>query len=270
MAESANSALHAQSTVETFDSEKSPEIGDALRALDNPSASGSRTGIISYEIVTGDTLSEIANRFDITVSTVLSANPTIRSRSLVPGQLLSILPVSGVLHARSSGESLVAIAALYDVAEATIKNWNPDPLPYKVIIPGAATVRNIETATSNLPSLPGFFIMPTTGQNWGDLHARNAVDIANSCGTPVFAAAEGLVSAVRSGWDQGYGNNIILEHPNGVRTRYAHLQSMKAKAGDYIFQGDEIGTIGNTGLVHGKTGCHLHFEIDGARNPFAK
>ena len=113
--------------------------------------------------------------------------------------------------------------------------------------------------------------MPTTGWNWGELHAQNAVDIANSCGTPIYAAAQGLIiEALEQGWNFGYGSYITIEHPNGAKTRYAHLSKLIAAAGSYIEQGDLIALIGNTGNTHGPTGCHLHFEVLGAKNPLAR
>ncbi len=123
----------------------------------------------------------------------------------------------------------------------------------------------------NLPLIKNYFIKPTVGLNWGILHPHNAVDIANACGTPIYASAEGLVTDVKSfGWNEGYGSYIIIEHPNNTKTRYAHNQKNVASIGDYVLQGDVIAYIGNTGLTHGPTGCHVHFEVVGARNPFAK
>lgn len=116
-----------------------------------------------------------------------------------------------------------------------------------------------------------YFIAPTTGWNWGSLHSVNAVDIANDCGTPVYAAAEGLITEnAISGWNSGYGNYIKIEHPNGAKTLYAHLNQSAASWNQYVFQGDLIGYMGNTGNTHGPTGCHLHFEVRGMANPLAK
>ena len=141
-----------------------------------------------------------------------------------------------------------------------------------IVIPGAKPKKSLATISGeNLPSYPGYFIIPTTGWNWGQLHYFNAVDIANACGTPIYASAEGLVVKEFSyGYNDGYGHYIDLEHPNGVITRYAHTQKNKVSVGDYVLQGDLIAYIGNTGKTHGPTGCHLHFEMRGARNPFSK
>lgn len=115
------------------------------------------------------------------------------------------------------------------------------------------------------------FMTPTTGKNWGRLHGNNGVDIADGCGKMIYAADEGMVveSAANGNWNGGYGNYVVIKHPNNVQTKYAHTKKNLIKVGSYVLQGDPIALIGNTGFVHGITGCHLHFEVLGARNPFA-
>lgn len=113
--------------------------------------------------------------------------------------------------------------------------------------------------------------MPVNGWDWGVLHYDNAVDIAAPCGTPIRAAAEGIVEAesASGAWNDGYGNYITIHHPNGTYTRYAHTMKNFVVVGSYVLRGDEIALVGNTGHVDGPTGCHLHFEVHGAQNPFA-
>ena len=121
-----------------------------------------------------------------------------------------------------------------------------------------------------------YFYPPTSGWNWRIIHENNAVDIANQCGTPVYAAAEGIVipdpklGDGSEGWNNGYGLFILIEHPNNAETRYAHLEKISASIGLYVKKGELIGFVGNTGNTHGPTGCHLHFEVLGAENPLAK
>ena len=89
--------------------------------------------------------------------------------------------------------------------------------------------------------------------------------------TSVYAAAEGLViEAGNIGWNNGYGGYIKIKHPNKTYTAYAHLNKILVDEGKYVSQGAKIGLMGNTGNTHGPTGCHLHFEVRGAKNPFAK
>jgi murein DD-endopeptidase MepM/ murein hydrolase activator NlpD len=85
---------------------------------------------------------------------------------------------------------------------------------------------------------------------------HKGVDFRADTGTPVYAAAPGLV--VRAApWDT-YGNIVIIDHGLGVTTRYAHLAKMHVRQGDFVGAGARIGDVGATGRV---TGPHLHFEV---------
>ncbi len=237
-----------------------------------------REGLLIYKVQEGDNLSRIAANFGISLNTILWANENLRASLIRPGQEITILPVTGVLHQIEEGETIESIANQYNLSVEKILNANPNLIPAKlslsstIIIPDSRPSRSAGLSSlSSLPNLPGYFAIPTTGWNWGRLHNYNAVDIANACGTPIYAAAEGLVVEERSsGWNDGYGGYIVLEHPNGTRTKYAHNSRNTVSVGDYVLKGDQIGLIGNTGYTHGPTGCHLHFEIKGARNPFVK
>ncbi|GEM_PF-965469 len=252
----------------------------ALLNTGNPLSANiiNRDGLIIYKIQKGDTLSSVAANFGISLDTIYWANKGVKSSVLSIGQEILILPVSGVIHQIQEGETLDEIASRYEISEARIMKYNAKILArgafsgLNLIIPGAKPLKGgVISSASNLPNFAGYYTLPTTGWNWGKIHHNNAVDIANACGTPVYAAAEGLVTEVKSsGWNEGYGNFVIIEHPNNTKTRYAHNQKNVVSIGDYILQGDIIAYIGNTGLTHGPTGCHVHFEIMGARNPFVK
>lgn len=237
-----------------------------------------RDGLTIYKVQKGDTLSSIAANFGISLNTIYWANKGIKSGSLRLGQEITVLPVTGVIHQVQSGETLESIANMYDASEARIAKYNKKVLAQglavgaNIIVPDAKPKSGVAaTGVSALPDLGNYFAIPTTGWNWGKLHNYNAVDIANACGTPIYAAAEGLVAETKdAGWNEGYGGYVIIEHPNGTKTRYAHNSKNVVSVGNYVLQGDLIAYIGNTGNVHGPTGCHLHFEVMGARNPFAK
>ncbi|QFZ14802.1 MULTISPECIES: peptidoglycan DD-metalloendopeptidase family protein [Nostocaceae] len=105
------------------------------------------------------------------------------------------------------------------------------------------------------------------GWRWGRMH--RGIDIANAVGTPVFAAADGVVE--KSGWNKGgYGNLVDIRHPDGSLTRYAHNSRLLVQAGQQVRQGQQIAAMGSTGF---STGPHTHFEIHksgkGAINPIA-
>lgn len=255
-------------------------------ALKDPGASigpsVDRSGLISYKVQSGDNLSKIATYFGISVETILSANPGIRANSLRVGQTLSILPTSGVIYQSRVGDTLASIAQAFNIPQNKITQFNQSvnfsvlQPGTSIIIPGGTNVNVLLASASNgLPNFNSSFIMPAQGYNWGILHSNNAVDIANSCGTPVVAAADGIVIPdanipdVLGGWNGGYGNFVLIEHAfgNGIQTRYAHLEKILVQIGDYVKQGQEIGLMGESGEA---TGCHVHFEVLGAQNPFAK
>lgn len=116
----------------------------------------------------------------------------------------------------------------------------------------------------------GKFKWPTSGhitsgygQRWGRLH--KGIDIANSKGTPIYAAESGTVTA--TGQAGSYGKRVIIDHGSDITTLYAHMSSIKVSSGKKVSRGDLIGYMGSTG---NSTGPHLHFEvrINGtARNP---
>ncbi|MGB3309975.1 MAG: peptidoglycan DD-metalloendopeptidase family protein [Nodosilinea sp.] len=142
-----------------------------------------------------------------------------------------------------------------------------------------------QTVTPNMPMMPGAdqflpeapsngFVWPTQGTftsgygwRWGRMH--RGIDIAGPVGTPIVAAAPGVV--VRSGWNSGgYGNLVDIRHADGSVTRYAHNSRLLVREGQQVGQGQQISEMGSTGY---STGPHLHFEIhppnSGAVNPMA-
>lgn len=134
----------------------------------------------------------------------------------------------------------------------------------------------LPSADEYLPEAPNHFdgyIWPTQGTvtsgygwRWGRMH--RGVDVAGPVGTPIVAAASGVVE--QAGWNSGgYGNLVEIRHPDGSLTRYAHNNSLNVSAGQSVRQGQQIAEMGSTGY---STGPHLHFEVHqggGAVNPVA-
>jgi len=238
-----------------------------------------RQGLKKYRVQEGDTLSEIAAQFGISMDTLKWANPGV-GNTIRPGDELTILPVTGFLYKVEEGDTLENLSARYGVSAALIIKYNPE---YQKLLasPGEQMVlpyskpenlwAYIRKASERLPNLNDYFSLPARGWNWGRLHYYNAVDIAAKCGDPIYASAEGIVTEESSGnyWNEGYGNVVVIRHANGTETVYAHTLKNLVVEGDYVLQGEKIALIGNTGNTDGPTGCHLHFEVHGAQNPFA-
>jgi murein DD-endopeptidase MepM/ murein hydrolase activator NlpD len=113
------------------------------------------------------------------------------------------------------------------------------------------------------PKITPTLIWPVDGhitQGYSDEHP--ALDIAAKQGTPVIAAAAGVV--VVAARDEVYGYYIIIDHGNGLRTLYSKLLDYQVEIGDEVTQGQQIGRVGSTG---NSTGPHLHFEVRQQINP---
>lgn len=269
--------------------------GDFSIQVSSSKVSG-RGGSMSFihEVRANDTIESLAKEFNVTKETIVWENDISDPNSLKVGQELHILPFSGVRHRVRSGETLSEIAEYYDISVKEIAKFNHFSVNDVLIagnpinIPGAQKrQKNIVTQTTRsttssvsiqavsqpspsqaissgfIPPLkPGTYIITQR------LHGYNAVDMApvNGIGSRIYAAASGTVTQSATGWNGGYGNMIVISHPNGTRTLYSHNQYNYVSVGQYVSQGDVIGTVGSTGL---STGPHVHFEVHGARNPFA-
>lgn len=236
-----------------------------------------------YVVKEGDTLSEVGQMFNVSINTIMWANDIKRSQSIRPGQTLVILPISGVRHIVKKGDSLESLAKAYkgkteDIIEYNGLNQESSlVVGSEIIIPYGQVAKPVSTVAS-IPRSPnqgqttalvssGYYIRPIAGGvKTQGLHPTNAVDLATYRGAPVYASASGQVSVSRSsGWNGGYGNYIVIDHPNGTQTLYAHLDLVLVSVGQQVSQGEEIGHLGSTGR---STGPHVHFEIRGASNPF--
>jgi len=229
-----------------------------------------RREIISHQVENGENIGMIASKFNISTNTILWAND-LKNNSLKVGQDLIILPVSGVFHMVKSGETVSSLAQRYkaDKKEIAFCNELEDEkisVGDILIIPGGEMPRTVVPRISSpILATNTWLISPASGYISQGLHWHNAIDIANNCGTPIYAAASGTVQA--TGYHGVAGNYIRILHANGVVTFYGHLSRFNVSSGQNVAQGSLIGYMGNTGFTIGRTGCHVHFEVRGAANP---
>lgn len=238
--------------------------------------------IIIYTVQPGDTPGAIADYFGISLNTLLWANNIRNSNLIKVGDELVILPVSGVKYEVLPGDTIESVAKKFKGDTGEILGFNglapgeilevgsiiiiPDG---EIILPASYSSQIVRTpsGSSGLPAYSGYYMRPIFGgRKSRGIHGYNGVDLANSCGLPVLAAAEGTIIVARnSGWNGGYGKYVVITHPNGTQTLYSHLQSILGFVGQRLAQGSQFATIGSTG---NSTGCHVHFEVRGAKNPF--
>ncbi len=238
-----------------------------------------------YEVKKGDSLVTVARLFGVSKNTIIWAND-LKSENISPGDILVILPMTGIKHIIKKGDTVKSIARKYkadgeDIAKFNgISNDTELALGETLLVPDGEIAVTASTKSKNTKSTgksrilnsysqsapSGFLIRPTSGRRSQGIHGHNGVDIAGPQGTPIVAAASGrVIIAKNSGYNGGYGKLIIMIHDNGIQTVYAHLRDVYVSSGQSIPQGTVIGEMGNTGR---STGSHLHFEVRGAKNPF--
>lgn len=256
------------STAETTESSLVNEAEDSKGSGsgENKKEEKDQGPILIHRVQRGETLWDIARSYGVTIESIISANNIVNQNRIQVGQELKILSVKGVLHEVAVGESLWEISERYGVSlEEIVKVneiTNPSTIQPKtqIVIPGATQLKLRDALVVN-GQLQRAFSWPLQGRisspfgpRWGRMH--KGLDIAVPIGTQVKAAADGKVKF--SGWNGSYGNLVIIDHGNGVETRYAHLDRLVAQVGQKVSRGQVVAYSGNTGV---STGPHLHFEI---------
>lgn len=125
------------------------------------------------------------------------------------------------------------------------------------VIPGFAPQK---VSIPSLIPVNGVKLTSEYGMRWhpvlGGRRQHKGVDLGAPMGTPIHAAADGMVS--RADWFSGYGLYVALQHGGSIETRYGHMSRLAVAAGQMVHKGDVIGYVGSTGR---STGPHLHYEV---------
>ncbi len=225
--------------------------------------------LASHRIAPGETLAEIAKRYKISPETIMGLNFNARSASLPIGETLLIPPFNGIRVNVPPGMIIRDVAKQYKVRADVLFELNGcQPAPSVLFIPGITWSVRYDTKAiapssvlkftfplqSSAPILTKFGFRPDDTR----LESHSGVDLAAPLKSPVFAVAEGTIAFAGS---QGpSGNLIVINHPKGFQTRYAHLGSVTVKQGQRVTAGETIGTVGQTGVPSAKE-PHLHFEV---------
>lgn len=240
-----------------------------------------------YVVEPGDALSLIAEKNNLTVDEIKALNPQIESDDdiyyddrlniTVPKAALQILVEKQETYRENYNEDVVYqdddsmfIGESEVVQEGTpgshvvtdlvtyTDDMESDRKELKETVEVAAVAQVVKRGTKSKPTymypVTNWNITSNFGYRWGRLHA--GTDVGIPTGTTVRASRAGQV--ITAGWVGGYGNCVIIDHGDGVSTRYGHLSEVTVSVGQYVDQGQQIALSGNTGR---STGPHLHFEI---------
>ena len=223
-----------------------------------------------YTVKSGDSISSISKRYGLSnISTLISVNNISNAKALRVGQKIKIPSIDGIIHTVASGETLESISVKYKSDVSTILDVNDLSSSdlhkgERLFIPGKA----LDQATLK-KALGELFIKPLSGNYrftsaygyradpfTGVRSFHTGIDLAIATGTPILASMDGKIAT--AGWNNVYGNYVIITHDNGYQTLYAHMQKYIVATGQKVAQGSTIGYVGSTGY---STGPHLHFSV---------
>ena len=204
-------------------------------------------------------LLQTAKRFQSSLSQSLSLlginqTDTISKASMNNGDLSALFGTnenaSGTLKESSDIRSL---ASYLDSAVQPIKQIGQMLESQNTLFTDIPSIWPVQNPNAHISMAFGPTIHPITGQ-W---YIHKGLDFSTwRSGDPILATANGQVVTV--GYNSSFGNYVIIKHKHGIYTRYAHMNTARVRKGQYVSQGEVIGTIGNTGVT---TGPHLHYEV---------
>jgi murein DD-endopeptidase MepM/ murein hydrolase activator NlpD len=220
-----------------------------------------------YTVKKGDTISKIAEAHSLSLDAVIASNNLKNARAIQAGDTLKLPNMDGIPYTAVDGDTYEKIANKFDVPVNAILDANDISsgdleAGASLFIPGARMKSDdlrkalgeafIYPVRGRISSQFGWRKDPFTGQR----RFHNALDIAAPAGTPIKCTRDGKVTVV--GYSRMFGKYIIVAHPDGYQSLYAHMSVTSAERGERVRQGDVLGKVGTTGHT---TGPHVHFAI---------
>ena len=247
-----------------------------------------------YEVVAGDTLSEIVYKTNIPMDRIIELNDFIKNENTllhvgdeiiitVPEPELSVVRTEMQYLEEAYDADIVYIDndEWYTTQEKTLQEpstgfrkavanitYKNDKLISKEIVKEEVLMEAVPKIVERGTKIPPTFIKPISGGRLTSRFGRRTaptkgassnhqgVDWSLPTGSAVVASSGGTV--IKAGWVGGYGYAVFIQHPGGIETRYAHCSKVLVSAGQTVKQGQKIALSGNTGV---STGPHLHFEV---------
>jgi len=222
----------------------------------------------AYKVARGDTLSDIAEAFNVTLDSVVSFNGIRNARNLQPGKILKVPSMSGIMYTAKAGDTAASVAAANGVSADRVAEVNGVSTGQSLEKGRELFVPDARLASFTLREISGdLFHWPVRGwiSSWygwrrdpfsGARSFHNGLDVGVDLGTSVACAMDGVVA--ETGYNSSYGNYILVNHHAGYMTLYGHLQTILVREGARVASGQRIALSGNTGY---STGPHLHFSV---------
>ena len=226
----------------------------------------------SHTVASGDTLENIAAAYNLLPITILGMNPAIQPESLTPGTTLRIPPFNGIEVNVTAGQTWQDLAVSYQSRADVLFEVNgcPDTVPDRIFIPGVNWFPGIESSsnessgTADTDPLTGYPLSQPasilTGFGWqtrpdrDELFFSSGVTLETDNGMSVLATGDGTVAYV--GQEEARGTLIVINHAEGLQTRYALVTAPKVSTGDQVVMGQEVATAMATGEE-----AVLYFEV---------
>ena len=230
-----------------------------------------------HTVAQGETLDSIAQRYNLIPTTIMGLNPAVRSGQAPVGTELLIPPFNGIRVELQPNQTLREVAKSYGVSADVLFEANGCQLKPKVaFVPGVTwspigdqSAQGVMNRT--VPTLKGYPLprKPTKYSillpyGWslqgatGKTSFHSGIDLEAPLGTAVLSVGDGTIAF--AGQQSTYGNVVVINHAEGLQTRYAQLGSLRVSAGEAVKQGQTIGTVGNSGRPNSPV-PHLHFEV---------
>lgn len=234
-----------------------------------------------HRVANGETLDTIARRYNLLPATLIGFNSALRTGKATVGTEILVPPFNGIRVEVKPGQTLREVAKAYGVRPDVLFEVNGcQPAPRVVFIPGVnwspvgtsspGSGPPTERILSSLP-LPTPLSESSILQRYGygvqgnnsQVAFHSGIDLAAPVGTAVLAVGDGTIAF--AGQQGVYGNQVVINHLEGLQTRYAQLGSIRVKAGQTVKRGQPIGTVGTSGRPSSKN-PHLHFEVRSRSN----
>lgn len=249
------------------------DAASEVLAQDSYSSSGLDLELcyVPYRVKKGDMIGFIADQFGITQDTIISVNNIHQSRLLQIGQYLKIPSMPGIVYTvRKDGETIATIAEKYEVSANKCSRVNHIDEAKQLVAGTSLFIPDAQLDWVTRQEINGdLFHKPIHARYWlssyygwrespfsGKRSFHSGVDMAAPTGTSIYAALGGTVTSV--GFNNVYGNYVIVTHHSGYKTLYGHMSAILATRGQYVDTNTRIGKVGSTGL---STGPHLHFTV---------